>query len=155
MEAKAIPTGPIGLRLTLQHELGEVWSKLIGVHIEDTKLIDAVGGIVEVLCVRAFEITIEMQAETLRQQPLLHGLLRFLQSEADVFEFTSDRTRRFISAGIEDRKQPDDDDQPEKSAARMTQRAGIRPAMRHTPLLLLTWEARNKLVLWLLQFAAG
>ena len=59
MKSQSIPAGPAGLRLTLQHKLGEVRPELIRIHIEDAKLVDVVRRIVEVLCVRAFEIPVK------------------------------------------------------------------------------------------------
>jgi hypothetical protein len=66
LDFESQPVEPIaaGFRISLQYELSKIRPKLIGIHIEDTELIDAVGRIIEVLCVRAFEIPVEMQSET-------------------------------------------------------------------------------------------
>jgi hypothetical protein len=74
MKPESIPTCSITLRFALQHNLSQIRPELVGIDIEDAELIDAVGGIVEVLGVRPFEIPEETQSEILRQHPLFNGL---------------------------------------------------------------------------------
>jgi hypothetical protein len=59
----------------LEHELGKIRPKLIRIYVKDAELIDPVGGIVEVLSVGTFEISVEPKPEGFRQNPLLPGFL--------------------------------------------------------------------------------
>ncbi len=91
-----------GLRLPFKDKLGKIRPKLVRIYVKDAELIDPVGGIVEVLRVGAFEISVEPKTEGFRQRPPLDGFLSRLVTKRDVLLLASNRGRLFLGERIMD-----------------------------------------------------
>jgi hypothetical protein len=96
-KAEPIESRTTTVRCPLQHKLGHVRPKLIGVYVKNAELIDTVGRVIEILRIRALKVAIEAQPQNFRQQPPHCHLLRF---SGNRLELMNNRTRFFFSPGI-------------------------------------------------------